>query len=142
SERQGPLGNVLVSNHVGLGAGGGVACFCQYCVAAAKERGIDVDRAREGYMELYKWANAGREGKQPADGAFVTFWRLLTKYPEIMGWERLWNDALNDTYRDMYQLSKSIAPNKGIGWHIWHNNSFSPLYRAEQDYSDLAKYSD
>jgi hypothetical protein len=59
-----------------------------------------------------------------------------------MDWERLWNDALNDTYRDMYQLSKTIAPQKGIGWHIWHNNSFSSLYRAEQDYTELAKYSD
>ena len=142
SERQGPLGNALVSNHAGIGDGGGVACFCQYCISAAKERGIDVDRARDGYLQLYNWANAGRQGKQPVDGAFVTFWRLLTKYPEIMAWERLWNDALNDTYRDMYKLSKSIAPNKGIGWHVWHNNSFSPLYRAEQDYSEFAKYSD
>jgi hypothetical protein len=29
-----------------------------------------------------------------------------------------------------------------VGWHIWHNNSFSPIYRAEQDLSELAKYSD
>ena len=25
---------------------------------------------------------------------------------------------------------------------MWHNNSFSPFYRAEQDYGDFAKYSD
>jgi hypothetical protein len=42
----------------------------------------------------------------------------------------------------MYQLAKSIAPSKGIGWHIWHNNSFSPFYRAEQDYAEFSKYSD
>ena len=30
----------------------------------------------------------------------------------------------------------------GVGWHIWHNNSFSPIYRAEQDLSELSKYSD
>jgi len=83
-----------------------------------------------------------RAGNIPADGAFVTFWRLLVKYPEILAWERLWNESLNDTYRDMYALSHNIAPAKGIGWHIWHNNSFSPFYRAEQDYADLAKYSD
>jgi hypothetical protein len=29
SERQGPLGNALVANHAGAGAGGGIACFCQ-----------------------------------------------------------------------------------------------------------------
>jgi hypothetical protein len=147
SERQGPLGNALVANHGGQGAGGGIACFCQYCVDAARKDGINVDRAREGYLELARWATAVRgtntqPGQAPVDGAFVTFWRLLTKYPEIMAWERLWNEALNDTYRDMYRLAHSIAPNKGIGWHIWHNNSFSPFYRAEQDYADFARYSD
>jgi len=142
SERQGPLGNAIVANHGGVGAGGGVAGFCQYCTAEAKKRGIDVDRAREGYLQLAAFVTAGRDGHRPTDGAFVTFWRLLTRYPEIMAWERLWNDALEDTYRDMYHLAKSIAPSKGMGWHVWHNNSFSPFYRAEQDYAAFAKYSD
>ena len=142
SERQGPVGNVLGTNHGGAGAGGRVACFCQYCVEAAKKDGINVDRAREGYTRLTEWAAALARGAKPADGAFVTFWRLLVKFPEILAWERLWNEALYDTYRDMHRLAKSIAPAKGIGWHVWHNNSFSPFYRAEQDYADYAAYSD
>jgi hypothetical protein len=142
SERQGPLGNALVANHGGVGAGGGIACFCPYCLTEAKHRGIEVDRAREGYVALAALVEAGRSGKPPIDGQFVSVTRLLTRYPELMEWERLWNDALEDTYRDMYHLAKSIAPNKGMGWHIWHNNSFSPLYRAEQDYGEFAKYSD
>lgn len=142
SERQGPLGNVLVTNHGGAGAGGRLACFCEYCVAAARKESINVDRAREGYMQLAAWAGAMTRGEKPADGAFVTFWRLLVKYPEILAWEKLWNDALNDTYRDMYRRAKEIAPGKGIGWHVWHNNSFSPFYRAEQDYGEFAQYSD
>jgi len=152
SERQGPLGSVLVANHGGPGAGGRVACFCQYCVAAARADGINVDRAREGYTQLTAWSSRLRPGgggqatasdaRKPVDGAFVTFWRLLVKYPEILAWERLWNDALCDTYRDMYRLSHEIAPSKGIGWHVWHNNSFSPFYRAEQDYAEFSKYSD
>jgi hypothetical protein len=142
SERQGPLGNVLIANHGGAGAGGRLACFCQYCVAAAKADGINVDRAKAGYTELAAWATAVRAGRKPADGAFVTFWRLLVKYPEILAWERLWNEALNDTYRDMYTLAHEIAPAKGIGWHVWHNNTFSPFYRAEQDYADFSRYSD
>jgi hypothetical protein len=141
SERQGPLGNVLGTNHGGGGAGGRVACFCQYCAAAAKTLGIDVDRAKEGYTQLTNWVSALGRAK-PADGAFVTFWRLLVKYPEILAWERLWNEGLNDTYRDMYRLAHEIAPAKGIGWHIWHNNSFSPFYRAEQDYADFSAHSD
>jgi hypothetical protein len=142
SERQGPLGNVLIANHGGGGAGGRLACFCEYCVAAAKKDGINVDRAKDGYTQLSKWATAVRAGQVPPDGAFVTFWRLLVKFPEILAWERLWNEALNDTYRDMYRLAHEIAPAKGIGWHIWHNNTFSPFYRAEQDYADFSRYSD
>lgn len=147
SERQGPLGNALIANHGGQGAGGGIACFCQYCADAARKQGIDVERAKRGYTELATWASgirgtAQQPGVVPVDGAFVTFWRLLTKYPEIMAWERLWNEALNDTYRDMYRVSHRIAPDKGIGWHVWHNNSFSPFYRAEQDYGDYQAYSE
>ena len=29
-----------------------------------------------------------------------------------------------------------------MGWHIWHNNSFNPIYRAEQDLHELSNYSD
>jgi hypothetical protein len=29
-----------------------------------------------------------------------------------------------------------------VGWHIWHNNSFNPIYRAEQDLHELSNYSD
>ena len=142
SERQGPLGNVLVTNHGGAGAGGRLACFCSYCQTAARQRGIDVDRAKAGYTKLAAWAGATSRGPKPTDGAFVSFWRVLVDYPEILAWEKLWNDALDDTYRDMYTLAHQIAPAKGIGWHIWHNNTFSPFYRAEQDYAAFSQYSD
>ena len=49
SERQGPLGNLLGTNHGGVGAGGRVACFCQDRIEAAKTQGINVDRPRKGY---------------------------------------------------------------------------------------------
>jgi hypothetical protein len=133
---------VLVTNHGGAGAGGRLACFCPYCIDAAKKDGINVDRAKAGYTKLASWAAAVGRGQKPADGAFVTFWRLLVQYPEILAWERLWNESLNDTYRDMYRLSHEIAPSKGIGWHVWHNNTFSPFYRAEQDYAAFGEYSD
>jgi hypothetical protein len=29
-----------------------------------------------------------------------------------------------------------------VGWHIWHNNSFNPIYRAEQDLNEISNYSD
>jgi len=141
SERQGPLDNALGAKH-GRANGGAVGCFCQYCLVAARKEGINPERAREGYLALERWTAAMRGGQRPADGAFVTFWRLLLKYPELLAWERLWNDGLKATYRAMYRLAHRIAPAKAIGWHIWHNNSFSPFYRAEQDYADFSQYSD
>jgi hypothetical protein len=64
------------------------------------------------------------------------------KYPEILAWEKLWNDGQQSTYANIYRLAKSIRSRVLVGWHIWHNNSFSPFYRSEQDYADFRKYSD
>ena len=37
---------------------------------------------------------------------------------------------------------KTAKPAVPVGWHIWHNNSFNPIYRAEQDLHELSNYSD
>jgi hypothetical protein len=37
---------------------------------------------------------------------------------------------------------KAVNSTLGVGWHIWHNNSFNPIYRAEQDLAEMAPYSD
>src|SRR5205823_5978671 len=77
------------------GGGSDIGCFCPHCLDAARQTGIDIARARKGYLALEGWAAALRGGQRPADGAFVTFWRLLVKYPELLAWERLWNEGLN-----------------------------------------------
>jgi hypothetical protein len=143
SERQGAFANALGASHGGNG--GGVAhttCFCPFCVSKAKARGIDPARARAGFQALGEFVEAGRQGKRPVDGYYVTLWRLILRYPELLAWEMLWTDSLRETYAAMCSKVKSIKPSIGVGWHIWHNNSFSPIYRAEQDLSELSKYSD
>jgi hypothetical protein len=142
SERQGPLNNAIGASHGGGGDPATVGCFCPHCLDAAKQMGIDAARAREGYTALESWVKAMRDGRKPTDGAFVTFWRILVQWPEVLAWERLWNEGLHDTYRDMYRKAREVAPSKGIGWHLWHTNSFAPFYRAEQDYAEFSKYSD
>ena len=37
---------------------------------------------------------------------------------------------------------KTAAPQKTVGWHVWHQISFSPVLRAEWDYAALRRYSD
>jgi hypothetical protein len=142
SERQGPLNDALGASHGGSARPSQAACFCPHCLEAARKEGIDADRARRGYLALERWIDGMAQGRKPVDGAFVTFWRILVEQPEVLGWERLWNEGLRDTYRAMYQRAHAIAPAKPIGWHIWHTNSFAPFYRAEQDYAEFARYSD
>lgn len=143
SERQGPFGDAIGAMHGGARSNPlEVTCFCDFCRGEAKSRGIDVQRAVEGYTKLASLVRASRAASRPADGYFVSFWRLLVKYPEILAWEKLWNDGQQSTYANIYRLAKSIRPDIAVGWHIWHNNSFSPFYRAEQDYADFRQYSD
>ncbi len=143
SERQGALGNALGSAHGGSERDPGrVTCFCTHCERKAKEKGINFNRVKEGYRELEKFVRAGRSGKRPVDGYYVTFWRIALRYPEILAWEQFWHDSLRETYSAIYDRVTSAKPPVPVGWHIWHNNSFSPLYRAEQDLQELSKYSD
>jgi len=53
-------------------------CFCQFCQAKAKQRGIRVDRAMEGFRALEAWVNETRAGKRPSDGYWVSFWRPVS----------------------------------------------------------------
>ena len=142
SERQGAFANALQSG--GSAARGGVGrttCFCEYCERKARDRGIDPARARAGFQALDVFLQNGRQ-RRPVDGYFVGLWRLMLRYPELLAWEMLWTDSLRETYAALYGRVKEIKPSIGVGWHIWHNNSFSPIYRAEQDLSEISKYSD
>jgi hypothetical protein len=141
SERQGAFSNMLGASH-GRAEGGHVTCFCQYCVAKAKARGINPDRARQGFLELQKFISAAHKSQRPVDGYYVTLWRLMLRYPELLAWEMLWTDSLRDTYTAIYEKIKSVKPSIQVGWHIWHNNSFNPIYRAEQDLPAIAPHSD
>ena len=143
SERQGAFANALGSAHGGAGRDpASVTCFCRFCEQKARTRGINVQRARAGFKALGEFVTAARQSRRPTDGYHVTLWRLMLRYPELLAWETLWTDSLRETYAAIYQKVKSIKPSIGVGWHIWHNNSFSPIYRAEQDLEVLSPYSD
>jgi len=143
SERQGALCDGLGATHDDPPIDpGNVTCFCQFCQSKAKERGISVERAKQGFLELEKFVRAARSGRRPVDGYYVQCWRLLLRYPELAAWEMLWTDSLRETYDAIYKTVKSAKSNVPVGWHIWHNNSFNPIYRAEQDLHELSKYSD
>ena len=121
---------------------GRITCFCEFCQTRAKAGGISVERAREGFGQLERLVRQGRAKERLVDGYYVTFWRILLNYPELVAWEMLWTRSLRDTYAAIYKTVKTAKPGVPVGWHIWHNNSFNPIYRAEQDLQVLAEYSD
>ena len=142
SERQGAFSNMLDARAGSPGSPSRVTCFCQYCQAKARERGINPERAQKGFMELSKFVEASRKSQRPADGYYVSLWRLMLYYPELLAWEMLWTQSLRDTYAAIYTKIKEVKPSLQVGWHIWHNNSFNPIYRAEQDLPAIAPHSD
>src|SRR5574337_101835 len=85
-EGQGALNNAIDADN----GESGLACFCEHCTRKGEQQGINVERARQGLMQLDRWARAARTQPRPSDGYFVTFWRLLLEYPEILAWEMLW----------------------------------------------------
>ncbi len=141
SERQGPLDNAIGAR-VGSGDPTRVTCFCEHHQKAAKERGIEFSRAKEGFEKLSQFVTAAREDQRPNDGYFVEFWRLLLEYPELLAWEKLWTDSKHAIYADIYKAAKKSRPAVQVGFHIWHVNSFSPFFRAEQNYAEFAKLAD
>ena len=142
SERQGPLNNTLEAHFGRIGKSRSINCFCAHCVHKAKASGIDVERARQGYMALDRWVGQNLSDARPTDGAFVTLWRLLLDYPEILAWESQWFHSQEEVYGLLFGTAKEANPKAQVGWHIMHLVTMSPLYRAEQDYARLAHFSD
>ena len=145
SERQGPLLNAMHGDNltrVNMGDPTRVTCFCEFHQQAAKASGINVQRAQEGFEKLANFITTTRAGQRPNDGYFVEFWRLLLNYPELLAWEKLWTDGKHAIYSDIYNAAKSSRAGVQVGFHIWHANSFSPFFRAEQNYVEFAKVAD
>ena len=141
SERQGPLNDTLGMNFSGAGPRS-INCFCTYCSEKGRQQGIDVERARQGYLALDRWVERTLNDPRPGDGIFVTWWRLLLEYPEVLAWEKFWFHSQEEVYGLIYGTAKGINPRVQVGWHIMHYVTLSPFFRAEQDYSRLARTAD
>jgi hypothetical protein len=142
NERNGPLLNALGASHSQSIASSRVTCFCEHHQKAARERGINFERAREGYTKLDQFIQASLQGQRPTDGYFVEFWRLLVEHPEIILWDRLFDEGKHDVLAEVKTAVKTVRNDLQIGFHIEHVNSFNPIFRATRSYADLATRSD
>jgi len=142
NERNGPLLNALGASHAQSIASSRVTCFCEHHQRAAKERGIDLERARKGYQKLDLFIQAALKGQRPSDGYFVEFWRLLVEWPEIIAWDRLFDAAKHQVLAEVNAAVKRVRTGLQVGFHIEHVNSFNPIFRATRSYADLAAKAD
>jgi hypothetical protein len=142
NERNGPLLNALGASHAQSIASSRVTCFCEFHQRAAKAAGINFDRARVGYTRLDHFIQASLKNERPTDGYFVEFWRILAEYPEIMMWDRLFDEGKHQVLGEVKAAVKAVRQNLEVGFHIEHVNSFNPIFRATRSYEDLANKSD
>jgi hypothetical protein len=142
NERNGPLLNALGASHAQSIASGRVTCFCEHHQRAARAKGIDFDRTRQGYQQLDQFVQAALTGQRPSDGYFVEFWRLLVEWPEIMAWDRLFDQGKHQVLSEVRAAVKGVRKDLQVGFHIEHVNSFNPIFRAMRSYKDLATRAD
>jgi hypothetical protein len=144
AERQGAFTDTLGLRFRGVARGlpGSRTCFCEFCRAKADKLGIAFPRVKAAFEELERFVAAGRAGRRPADGYYVTLWRLMLRFPELLAWEHLWHESLRDVYRVLYARVKATRPTVRFGSHVWPNHYMSPILRAEQDLSELTPYHD
>jgi len=137
AERHGPVMNLMLTGRVPF-------CFCEHCRARARARGIDVERARAGFEELYRYVQARLAGEaKPDSGVFTGALRVLLRYPEILAWEYQYRLSREETEQAMFEAIKSIKPEAQVGWHLSHQqSSYDLFYRAELSYAGMAPYSD
>lgn len=137
-ERMGPIDNMIGGGWATVG----ICCFCPFCCAKARARGISAERARAGYIQLDKLFQAAGRHARPSDGYFVVFLRTLFEYPEVSAWNQLWNDSYHEVRAELYGTAKALAPTRPFGFHMMQNITFSPFYSAIDDYAKVADYAD
>jgi len=142
NERNGPLLNALGASHAQSIASSRVTCFCEHHQRAARDRGVSFERARDGYLKLDAFIQAALKGQRPSDGYFVEFWRILAEYPEIILWDRLFDEGKHQVLAEVNAAVKAVRKGLQVGFHIEHVNSFNPIFRATRRYDELAHKAD
>ncbi len=117
--------------------------FDEYFKAEGRARGIDFQRATEGYQKIDTFLQGVRKGDRPRDGVFVTLLRLLLHHPEVLMWEKMWLDAHRDMYHEISGQIRFYNPKHEVGLGIWQIiNTYNPYLKAQYDQNEYAPYAD
>ena len=134
NERRSPLDQLIFGEAPG--------CFCEHCRREAIARGIDVEAARKAFLEVYDYFQKARSDESFVDGAFIEFWRVLLRNPEILIWERFWLERNKDLDRELYGIVKWCNPDLEFGLNVWNRNHFNPFRKAQWPWEEQTRYAD
>src|SRR5262249_42006719 len=118
NERNGPLLNATGSSHAQQIASSRTTCFCEHHARAAKERGIDFERARAGYLQVGGFGGSGVGGRGPGGGFFVGFWGVVGEFPGVPAWGRLVGLGEEGVLAEVRAAVKAVNPRLEVGFHI------------------------
>lgn len=137
AERVGPLSQLLWQGQKPF-------CFCTHCVKRGRNSGINVERAKAGFRELYQLITAVRGGaKPPTEGILNTIIQILYRHPEVLAWDYQWRLALEEQADLTYQSLKAVRKDLIVGRHLDHqNSSWDGLFRAQYSFIDMARSCD
>jgi hypothetical protein len=134
NERNSPLDRMMQGQAPG--------CFCQHCRREAIERGIDVERVKIAFREVWDYFRAARSGAGFVDGAFLGFLRILLKNPEVLVWERFWLERSKDLDAELYGIVKWCDPKLSFGLNVWNRNHFNPIRKAQWAWEEQTAWCD
>lgn len=140
AERTGPLSHVLFS-------GISPTCFCTYCIGRGKKRGIDAERAKTGFTQLFELmkAVASPKVKSPrsSESVLSSVMRIFYRFPEVLSWDYQWFQADEEICSEIHQIAKSAQPKIDSGRHVDHQrSSWDFFYRSAMSYEQMAKNAD
>jgi hypothetical protein len=134
NERKSPLDQLIT--------GEAPTCFCEHCRREAMQRGLEPESIRQAFMEVYDYFQQARDGEEFVDGAFVEFWRVLLRNPEILLWERFWLERNKDLDRELYGIVKWCDSELEFGLNVWNRNHFNPFRKAQWPWAEQTRYAD
>lgn len=137
AERTGPLSLLLFKGEV-------PSCFCEHCRKTNSSKGIDPDRAKEGYTLLYEYIKkVGAGTADKTETVMTNIWKYLQRYPEILGWNYQWFQTDESNQQQLYDRIKTINKDIVVGRHVDHQrSSWDPFYRSAVGYDEMTKSSD
>jgi hypothetical protein len=134
NERHSPLDRMMQGRAPG--------CFCAQCRREATERGIDVERVKLAFAEVWQFFRAARAGERFVDGAFIGFLRVLLRNPEVLLWERFWLERSKALDAELYGIVKWCDPKLTFGLNVWNRNHFNPIRKAQWPWAEQAEWAD